>query len=586
MGKVTSFVSVLMTPVIKQRALFCFSILMSIGICCTGLLKGAEVAVLPSIILPICDGYVFCLIAYLLQKIKLHLIVWIIVVVTLFGELFTVLYYHTTFSLYVIQLILDTNRAKSGEFLSSVIHLWPFWQTLLISLFAGGVSYQATKVHFSSHLMNSFILLLTSGLVILAASRQVEWYIRLVKCWKSESLAYISNTFYRPHLHSTAVRFAYGYILHHTSTRELQTLALSVTSIPVDSCSFRCPLIVMILGESYNKHHCQIYEKDIPPTTPFMIKRLESGNLIAYNDVVTKYNITAEVFKSIFCTWDEDNGDVMTDHTFFPALFKKAGYQVLFLSNQFLLDNNTQNFNHIGGMIFDHELSDLLFTSRNSVKYQYDGELLSEIPTADILTSCPTLCIIHLLGQHVKYSLRYPKSFEKFKASESKAKFGGYTGRKIDAEYNNAVLYNDWVVEQIVSRLDSLNAICLYFADHGEEVFDWRNQCMRSQEKVITPGVARYQYEIPMMFFISDTFKKNHPDIVQAVEAGVDKPLISSDISNILLYLGGINTKEYKSTRNVLSPDYIPRKRLLRGTQDYDEIMHRLFNVDNQIYQQ
>ena len=50
----------------------------------------------------------------------------------------------------------------------------------------------------------------------------------------------------------------------------------AMESIAIDSCTFRSPEIVLILGESYNKHHAALYGYPLP-TTPRLSQEEAAG---------------------------------------------------------------------------------------------------------------------------------------------------------------------------------------------------------------------------------------------------------------------------------------------------------------------
>ena len=169
---------------------------------------------------------------------------------------------------------------------------------------------------------------------------------------------------------------AYGAAFNIAASAELDVLEATVAATTVDSCSYRCPLIVLVIGESFNKHHTPLYEKDYLPTTPLLMQQREKGNLVVYTDAVAPFNFTSNAFKYMFSTWDEESGDEWTGHTLFPAVFKKAGYCVDFYTNQFAMAQ-TDMWDFAGGTIFNHHgLSELQFTHRNPDIFDYDGELL------------------------------------------------------------------------------------------------------------------------------------------------------------------------------------------------------------------
>ena len=284
--------------------------------------------------------------------------------------------------------------------------------------------------------------------------------------------------------------------------------------------------------------------------------------------------MTSNVFKYMFSTWDEDDEDDWTAHSLFPALFKKAGYRVLFFTNQFAMESNDQ-WNVLGGTIFNRpRLSELQFTYRNQTTYRYDHELLEKLPALDSLTATPTLLIVHLIGQHVRYADRCPSDYKVFSPDDELTPFGGEQGKVIAADYDNATCYNDAVVCELLQRFQDSDAIGIYLSDHGEEVYDWRAQYERTDEAELKPEMAHYQYEIPLLFYLSPRFQLLHDDIVQEVQAALEKPFISTDISHLLFYLGGIQCKDYEERKNLLSPHYdVHRKRILRNQVDYDELM-------------
>ena len=75
------------------------------------------------------------------------------------------------------------------------------------------------------------------------------------------------------------------------------------------------------------------------------------------------------------------------------------------------------------------------------------------------------------MGQHYTYEIRYPSEFKRFSASN-------YSGdltdaeREIVAHYDNATLYNDYVVDNVIKQFEDKNCILVYFSDHGEEIYE------------------------------------------------------------------------------------------------------------------
>ena len=564
----------------ESRTLMIFSVLMCYVITLTSNLTGTWTDPFLSFLLPLFDCYLLSVLAGILKKIRLGFLVSILVVAVLFAELFTVFFYHTNFTIYVVLLLFETNTQESTEFVHAALNHPGLWNAVATTGLTGVVAWwlarlsrkplPAGKVRYGRMLaIVLFALIAWSGV------RQMSAYYKLFRCFTSASTTVCNDVRYIPHLNTPFVRLAYGAAYNMASAAELDVLERSVAAAAVDSCSYRCPLIVLVIGESYNKHHSPLYEPDYLPTTPLLQQQREQGRLVAYTDAVAPFNFTSNAFKYMFSTWDETCSDEWTKHSLFPAVFKKAGYCVDFLTNQFAMAQTEDMWDFAGATIFNrHELSDLQFTHRNPDIYELDGELLGELPSVDSLTARPTLLIVHLRGQHVSYENRYPKEFSRFTSDDEKTPFGGKAGRQMAAHYDNATLYDDYVVNTVFDRLKATDAIGIFLSDHGEEVYDWRDQYERTNERTMTPEVARYQYEIPLMFYMTDTFRLRHPDVAEAVAAAADRPFISSDLCHLLFYLGGIGFADYQEKRNILSPRYdCSRKRIIDFEVDYDALM-------------
>ena len=557
-----------------SRTLLFFSLLMCYIITLTSNLIGTETDWFLSFLLPIFDCWLLSLLAGLLNKIKLGIVVTVLVAVILFSELLTVFFYHSNFTIYVVLLLFETNVGESTEFIHAALAHPGSWYAVTITILTGVAACYLARYSRKPFKYKKALAFMAFALVVWSGIRQVSAYYKLFRCFSSASTTVCNDTRYIPHLNTPFVRLAYGAAFNIAASAELDVLEATVAATTIDSCSYRCPLIVLVIGESFNKHHTPLYEKDYLPTTPLLMQQQEKGNLVVYTDAVAPFNFTSNAFKYMFSTWDEESGDEWTGHTLFPAVFKKAGYCVDFFTNQFAMAQ-TDMWDFAGGTIFNHHgLSELQFTHRNPDIFDYDGELLHELPPTDSLTAHPTLLIVHLRGQHVKYDNRYPQAYAKFTPNDEKTPFGGQTGREIAAHYDNATLYNDAVVTTVFEMLKNTDGIGIYLSDHGEEVYDWRDKYERTNERTITPEIARYQYEIPLMFYMSDSFKEHHPDVAEAVKTSADRPFISSDLCHLLFYLGGISIPDYQEKRNILSPQYDKtRKRIIGSSTDYDKLM-------------
>ena len=161
-------------------------------------------------------------------------------------------------------------------------------------------------------------------------------------------------------------RFAFSIYANELTAKQLVRLKESLNDVKVDSCSFRSRNIVLIIGESYNRNHASFYGYPTP-NTPRQKKLKKKGELITFTDVVSPWNLTSFVFKHLFSLYTVgDKGD-WCDYPLFPEVFRKAGYHVTFMTNQFLPQAKEAVYDFSGGFFLNDEvLSKAQFDTRNT----------------------------------------------------------------------------------------------------------------------------------------------------------------------------------------------------------------------------
>ena len=359
-------------------------------------------------------------------------------------------------------------------------------------------------------------------------------------------------------------------------SQQLDRLIEVSKKVDVDSCEFTSPDIVLIIGESYNRHHSSQYGY-IKPTTPRQIKRQKQGRLIPFTDVVSPWNLTSFVFKHMFSTYTVGDKGEWCDYPLFPELFRKAGYHVTFITNQFLPKAGEAVYDLSGGFFLNNaELSKAQFDTRNDKLHTYDEGLLHEYDSLKEQSGKNNLFIFHLIGQHVNYRQRSPDDRKKFKGEDYKELKPNHNDRerRILSDYDNAILYNDSIVDQIIRRFEKKEAIVIYVPDHGEECFegDMHFFCRLHSAK-IDARLAHAEFDIPFWIWCSTKYSVRHPEIVRAIRKARNRKYMTDALPHLLLYLGGIKTSAYKEEYNLISPNYNEhRKRLLKGTTDYDSL--------------
>ena len=385
----------------------------------------------------------------------------------------------------------------------------------------------------------------------------------------------------RANLYLPIYRLAFSVYANKLTAKQVDKLIAGIKDVTVDTCTFRSQHIVFVIGESYNKHHSQLYGYN-HETTPRQVALHKKGNLIPFTDVIAPFNLTSFVFKNIFSVHAVgDKGD-WCDDPLFPELFRRAGYRVAFITNQFLPQAKEAVYDFSGGFFLNNPiLSKAQFDVRNTKLYKFDAGVIrdyDQIVKKDIEQNpdVPRLTILHLKGQHTNYHDRFPKDRKHFNEKDYKKDWPEMSKRcrMLLADYDNATLYNDSIMSVVIKRFEDEDAIVIYMSDHGEEAFgDGMEIFGRNHSATIDFRLAHEEYEIPMWIWYSNEYAKKHPDIVKQVKEACHRPFMTDNISQVLLYLAGIKSTHYRDDYNVLSDEYnTQRPRIIKNSVNYDEL--------------
>ncbi len=376
-------------------------------------------------------------------------------------------------------------------------------------------------------------------------------------------------------LYQPVYRLVFSAYSNTLAAKQLARLKRNLGTVQVDSCSFLSRNIVLVIGESFNRHHSSLYGYPVP-TTPRQRERFMRGELIPFSDVVAPWNLTSFVFKHLFTTYAVGDGGEWCDYPLFPEIFRKAGYRVTFLTNQFLPRAGEAVYDFSGGFFLnDRALSEAMFDTRNASVHRFDELLLSDFDDLDRRDGPGNLVIFHLLGQHVDYKTRFPRGRRHLGPGDySRPELSGRELRVL-SEYDNAILYNDSVVDAIIGRFEDEDAVVIYVPDHGEECFDGGVHFYgRMHSAELTPRLVGAEFDIPFWIWCSHDYVVGHPDLYRDMLGAKDRPYMTDALPHMLLFLAGISTPAYRDDLNVLAPGYdASRPRIIKASGDYDEIM-------------
>lgn len=375
-------------------------------------------------------------------------------------------------------------------------------------------------------------------------------------------------------LNQPLYRLVFSVYANRLTAMQVERLVENIDNVRVDSCSFRSPNIVLIIGESYNRHHAGLYGYGLA-TTPRQSERARKGELTAFSDVVSSWNLTSFVFKHLFSLYAVGDKGEWCDYPLFPELFRKAGYHVTFLTNQFLPQAKEAVYDFSGGFFLNNPaLSKAMFDTRNTRLFRYDAGLLADYDRLEKESKDCNLTIFHLKGQHVDYRTRFPRDRRHFNPDDYDRSDLRQKELRVLADYDNAILYNDSIVDQIIRRFEDEDAVVIYVPDHGEECYgEGVHFYGRMHSTEITARLAREEFEIPFWIWCSHKYMVSHPEIFSSIVTAKDRPYMTDALPHLLLGLAGISSPHYREDLDVLSREYNgKRPRILKNTTDYDKL--------------
>jgi heptose-I-phosphate ethanolaminephosphotransferase len=328
-----------------------------------------------------------------------------------------------------------------------------------------------------------------------------------------------------------------------------------------ESNQIKNQVFVLIIGESCNRHHMSLYGAP-RHTNPNLEKRLD---IMLFNNVVAPFSNTINSIQlmlseaSICSPYTPTSIDLID-------VFHSAGFTTYWISNQSPIGiwDNTITF-----LAKKCDKVDFVNTTSNSsfeatLASSYDYRLIKPFKKALADSGSRKFIVVHLMGSHSAYNKRYPHQFNKFKGK----------GRKEGtiAEYDNSVLYNDYIINSFIEIMSgysgkNLYMSAIYLSDHGENVYDELEKAGHDYSN----RLPKSNVDIPFMVWLSPKFINSNNEKYTTIKNNYSKPYVSDDLFHSVLDLTGLKTKYLNEKRSIFNEKFeSTRKRILEDGKDYD----------------
>lgn len=293
-------------------------------------------------------------------------------------------------------------------------------------------------------------------------------------------------------------------------------------------------VVVAVLGEAARADHLQLngYPR---PTNPLLGSR---PNVVSLSDVYSQYTNTNGSIPHIITRADSACTEyAYTEHSF-VALFRKAGFYTVWLSNK----NQTKPF-----WDFMDEADTIQYTAAARTQALYakwlDGDLLP-LMDGHLGQNPKQLFVLHTMGSHWLYDTHVSDELCVFQPAVTNRDVRQNTQEQIINSYDNTVLYLDAFLNDLIQRLQSRPAVLLYLSDHGESLGEG-GRFLHAQKEA-----EEEKYPAAIVWY-SDRYKERFPDKVEALHARCTQHYRTDYFFFSVLSAAGIEAEGSNETVNI-----------------------------------
>lgn len=315
-------------------------------------------------------------------------------------------------------------------------------------------------------------------------------------------------------------------------------------------------LHIVVIGESTTNWHLQLYgyHKETNP----LLQEIKD-ELFVFDSVISPHTHTILSLEKMLSLSNFEN-PVPAQNASVVQLVNQAGFTSYWISNQRPVgfhESVATNIARAADKKYFITASE--YGNQNTVD-EFIFPVLEDIVQEP---SQKKVVFIQLIGTHAPYHKRYPDHFSKFDGDKDNLLFSSGNAQKIRNQYDNAVLYNDYIIRNLIEflRNKASSSSLIYFSDHGDDVFDTMDFAGHNEYHATAP-----MYEIPFIIWLSES-KRAEKNLLPAY---INRRYNSEDLIHTLADLLSIDFDKKDNSRSVINPEFKERTRWIKEGIDYD----------------
>lgn len=294
--------------------------------------------------------------------------------------------------------------------------------------------------------------------------------------------------------------------------------------------------VVMVIGEALRADHVQLngYHRETMP-------RMGELGVYSLPHVYSPYTHTAQSLMYMLTRADSIDSSPMYGESSFIDIFKSAGFETIWLGNQ----NPVKTFRFFvnechSSYINKPQLSDYSNTPR------YDSDLIPHWENFLTNDAPKKLAIIHMAGNHWWYNKNYPDTFAVFQPVLTNKVISPANRERMINSYDNATLFSDYVLGEMIDQIEDDNAMLIFLADHGQS-FGEEGKWMHANDTEAEKNPACF-------IWLSDAYKHNYPQRVKYLEQNRTKHWNTSFLFHSMLQGSSISSPYLMVEHSIFNP--------------------------------
>lgn len=301
-------------------------------------------------------------------------------------------------------------------------------------------------------------------------------------------------------------------------------------------------VVVLVIGESSGAKHWQL-DGYARPTTPFMMRRLQAGQIANFRAHMATAGMTSFAVPSLLSPFSEMNGLGSPPHRrSVVTVMSRAGFRTAWYGANEPQPAATEADEIVRG--YDDSMLE--------TDTRYDDWLPRQMAQwLDRIHSGSTFVVLHTWGSHTPFEGRYPPEAAVWKDHLGKT----YPQSQTVDNYDNSILHTDAVLEAAITRLEQERrpALLLFVADHAEPWLQrsfWRYQAPRDVNLL----------HVPFFVWANESWRRDHAPEWEALQAFALTGQVTTHLNVVPTLAGalGIRYAGMPRNRNALAPEFQP----------------------------